>query len=454
MDTLTTTKRTALYLRISLDQTGEGLAVERQRKATQRLARQRGWQVVSTFEEAVSAAGKKSRPQFAAMLDAIARGEIDAVVAWQLDRLARNARDRLALVEACRDHGVIIALVQGSDMDPTTASGRMTIGILGEVAEHEIAVKSERQTAAALQRAEKGRPPLGTRLTGYTPQGEIVPEEADVVRRVFKLFDSGESLRSIARTLTDEKVPTRTGRPWNPSSIRGILVNPRYAGRAIYQGKPTGEQGNWEPLVSSDVFDVVNSRLVDPRRVTNRQGTDRKHLGSGLYLCGVCEEPVSSWSQGRYRCRNGAHVNRAQGPVDEWVRTVVAARLRRADAADLLKPAAADLQPLLAQLDRLRERQAATDADYDADRIDGHRYKSKTSRTQAEMADVQRQLATAGTPGALADALASPDPAAAFLGAGLMAQRAIVDAVCSVRLHAGRKHSRSFDQETVTITPR
>lgn len=448
------TTRTALYLRISLDQTGEGLAVERQRKATQRLARQRGWQVVSTFEEAVSAAGKKTRPQFAAMLDAIARGEIDAVVAWQLDRLARNARDRLALVEACREHDVIIALVQGSDMDPTTASGRMTIGILGEVAEHEIAVKSERQTAAAHQRAEKGRPPLGTRLTGYTPQGEVVPDEAELVRRVFKMFVAGETLRSISRALTDENVATRTGRPWNPSSIRGILTNPRYAGRAIYQGKTTGQQGNWEPLVSGDVFDVTQARLTDPRRVTNREGTDRKHLGSGLYLCAVCDEPVSSWSQGRYRCRNGAHVNRAQKPVDDWVRTVIAARLRREDAADLLKPAAADLQPLFDQLDRLRERQAATDADYDADLIDGLRYRSKTARTQAEMAEVQRQLASWGTPGALADALAAPDPAAAFLDAGLMTQRAIVDALCTVRLHPGHRYSRVFDESTVQIKPR
>jgi site-specific DNA recombinase len=54
------------------------------------------------------------------MIKAIKAGEIDAVVAWALDRLARNARDRLVLVESCREHGVIIALVRGSDMDPTT----------------------------------------------------------------------------------------------------------------------------------------------------------------------------------------------------------------------------------------------------------------------------------------------------------------------------------------------
>lgn len=185
--------------------------------------------------------------------------------------------------------------------------------------------------------ARLGRPPLGVRLTGYTPKGEIVPAEADLVCRMFQMFHAGESLKSIARTLTNEGVTTRGRKPWHPSTIRTILVNPRYAGRAIYQGKPTGKLGNWEPIVSDDVFDVVQAKLNDPRRVSNREGTDRKHLGSGLFLCGICEAPVSSWSQNRYVCRE-RHVNRARVPVDNWVRTVIVARLQREDMADLLAP--------------------------------------------------------------------------------------------------------------------
>jgi hypothetical protein len=348
---------------------------------------------------------------------------------------------------------VIIALVKGSDMDPTTAAGRMLIGILGEVAENEIAVKSERQQRAAAQRSQLGRPPLGVRLTGYTVKGETVDAEADMVRRIFQLFHSGESLRSISRTLTDDGLTTRHGKSWNPSTVRGILTNPRYAGRAIYQGQTTGGNGDWEPLVSGDVFDLVQSQLSDPRRVSNREGTDRKHLGSGLYLCAVCDQPASGWSQGRYRCKT-AHVNRARGPVDEWVRTVVAARLRRPDAAKLLAATAADLAPLLAEQKRLRERLAKHEADYDAGRIDGYRYASATKRVRTELATVKRQMAAHRTGAALGKVLSSPDPAAAFLGAGLMAQRAVVDALCVVRLHKGTRHSRTFDSDTVEITPR
>lgn len=291
------------------------------------------------------------------------------------------------------------------------------------------------------------------RLTGYTAKGETIPDEADVVRRMFKMFDAGESLRSIARQLTDEGVHTRHGKAWNPSTVRDILTNPRYAGRAVYDGKPTGERGQWEALVTDDVFDAIQNRLSDPLRRTNRVGTDRRHLGSGLFLCAACGEPVSGWSQGRYRCKE-RHVNRARGPVDAWVREVIAARLRREDMVDLLAPAQADLAPLLNEAERLRNRLAATAADYDADRIDGHRYFTKTQAIKAELKGVESQLAAHRTGPALGDVLGAPDPAQAFLDSTLMAQRAVIAALCTVRLHKGTRGSRTFDYATVTVEPK
>ncbi len=73
--------------------------------------------------------------------------------------------------------------------------------------------------------------------------------------------------------------------------MRTVLVNPRYAGRAVYCGEATGKAGQWEAIVDEPTFDRVQQMLTDPRRITNRVGTDRRHLGSGLYLCGVCGGP-------------------------------------------------------------------------------------------------------------------------------------------------------------------
>src|SRR5699024_3024645 len=95
--------------------------------------------------------------------------------------------------------------------------------------------------------------------------------------------------------------------PWAPSPVLGILRNPRYAGYSTYtpptvqpdggkrrswraailrsdSGEPVPSQ--WDSLVPEATWWAVQDRLDDPDRVTNRMGTDRRHLGSGLYLCG------------------------------------------------------------------------------------------------------------------------------------------------------------------------
>jgi hypothetical protein len=119
--------------------------------------------------------GRKPRPQFRALLDTVRAGKVDVVVAWALDRLARTARDRLALVEACRDAGVIIALVRGSDMDPTTPAGRLVVQ----------GVRVARKRVWRLMRAAglQGRHPKPWKRTTIAGQRPI--DAADLIGRDF-----------------------------------------------------------------------------------------------------------------------------------------------------------------------------------------------------------------------------------------------------------------------------
>jgi site-specific DNA recombinase len=184
---------------------------------------------------------------------------------------------------------VSLIATRGPSLDMSTAYGRGMAGLLGEFDTMESEVKAERQQLAAFHRAQNGRPPAGVRLTGYTMTGVVVEHEAAVVRQMFTRFHAGDSLRGIVAWLTEQAVPTRSGRPWNPSSVRTILANPRYAGRVVYRGQypgeVTGKMGAWPPLVDEWLFDAVQATLSDPRR-RKQIGTHRKHLGSGLYLCG------------------------------------------------------------------------------------------------------------------------------------------------------------------------
>jgi DNA invertase Pin-like site-specific DNA recombinase len=170
-----TVTRHAIYLRVSLDATGEQLAVQRQRADCQRIAKQRGWKVISEFvDNCISASDKrKARPGYDQLVAAYEVGEFDALVCWDLlDRLTRQPRQLEDWVDAAQERGLLLVTANG-EADLSTDGGRMFARVKATVARGEmIERKAERQRSAALQRAERGKPPLGVRLTGYSPAGE------------------------------------------------------------------------------------------------------------------------------------------------------------------------------------------------------------------------------------------------------------------------------------------
>jgi DNA invertase Pin-like site-specific DNA recombinase len=265
-------RRCAIYLRVSLDATGEQLAVQRQRADCLRIADQRGWKVIGEFvDNSISASDKrKARPGYDQLVAPYEAGEFDALVCWDLDRLTRQPRQLEDWIDAAQERGLLLVTANG-EADLSTDGGRMFARIKATVARGEIERKAPRQRAAALQRAERGKPPLGVRLTGYSPTGEIIENEAAIVRQLFDRFAAGDSLRALAGWLTAIEISTR--RPWNPSSVRTILTDPRYAGHAVYLGKTNGKQGTWEALVEDDVFRLVEAKLADPRRKRSKGRT-------------------------------------------------------------------------------------------------------------------------------------------------------------------------------------
>ncbi|WP_454301248.1 recombinase family protein [Salana multivorans] len=297
-----------------------------------------------------------------------------------------------------------------------------------------------------------GRPAKGVRPVGYSVAGEVVPDEAETVRWVFEQFAAGDTLKGLAAQLEARGVPTRRGGCWSSSTVSTMLRNPRYAGRSVYPEKDpkTGKvtrrtvaEGQWVALVTGDLFDAVQARLDDPRRTVNRHDTARKHVGSGLYRC-ECGLPVRSSSglgpgRHRYVCKE-AHYYRNGQPVDDYVAAVVRERLGRADLKELLvRPEdASALSALVADESRLRQRLARTEADYDADLIDGRRYKEKAAKISAELDQVARRrtaLVVHGRQGAAV--LAADDPVAAFDAASLGLRQRTIDLLAEVTLLPG-----------------
>lgn len=443
--------RAAIYLRQSLDANGDQLAVQRQREDCRALAEVRGWEVVGEYvDNSISASdARKQRPQYDAMVSDYRAGDFDALICWDLDRLTRQPRQLEDWIDAATDRGLLLVTANG-EADLSTDGGRMYARIKAAVARGEIERKGARQRRAARQRAESGRPPKGARLTGYTVDGEIIEAEAEVIRQLFAMFAAGDSLKSLATMMQDSGVSTRFGGRWNPSTVRTILTNPRYAGRVVYQGATIDAEATWQPIVDRDLFEVVQSRLADPRRKMNRVGTDRKYLGAGIYRC-ECGLPVRSFSGYRYRCKDGCCA-RSGKVVDDFVTGVIEARLSQPDVRDLLAAQHDGPSPaLLADAQRLRTRLDAIGADYDAGLIDGHRYRIATEKVTSELAEVERRIAEASGTSAAAGVLTAPDPAEAFRSASLMRRRAVVDALVEVTLSKAPRGSRTFDPDTVRI---
>lgn len=444
------TTASAIYLRISQDHTGEGLAVERQREDCEKIAAERGWTVVETYIDNSISASKRTvkRPAYERMVEDFKAGRFSALVVWDLDRLTRQPRQLEDWIDAAEGRGLLLTTANG-EADLTTDSGRLFARIKASVARAEVERKSARQTRAAQQRAELGKPPAGVRLTGYTFSGEVIPEEAELVRRIFSDFKQGHTLKGIATALKEEGVETRRGTQWHSSTVRTILTNPRYAGRAVYQGRATGKLGAWDGLVSEIDFDLVQARLTDPRRKLNREGTERKHLGSGLFICGICMRPLRT-NGPRYWCPEGGHVTRAMPPINEHVLATIAERLSASDVAGMLAPVEDDaVSALQEQLQALRGRLSNLESDYDRGYIDGLRYSSARGVVMAELKAIETASASLMAGHTVGGLITGENPAQAFLSAPLAIQRAVIDALMVVRILPAPRGVRGFDPSTV-----
>ncbi|MBF6132808.1 recombinase family protein [Nocardia otitidiscaviarum] len=475
--------RAAIYLRVSLDSSGDGLAVERQLEDCTRIAEARGWSVCEIYtEKPISAFDKnRARPAYDRMVEDYRAGRFNALITWDLDRLTRQPRQLEDWIDAAESNGLRLVTANG-EADLQTDGGRMYARIKAAVARAEMERKGARQSRAHKQRAEKGIPPRGIRAVGYTSRGELVPEEAEVIREVFHAFANGTSLRALAAALSGAKpavrqvgnyqvkdlptnvrpLPSRNGRPWHVSTVRHILRNPRYAGWSMLGGEilrdKTGApvRGQWEPVVSDGVWMEVQRRLDDPARITNRAGTERRHLGTGLYICGLCGDPLLPRVKVNlkgYLCKG--HLSRSRRQVDAFVLEYIRLRLAQPDLAQLLTDTDDDRTAELAQAEQVqRDRIDRARADYKAELIDGDLYKEIREEAEAEAArlEAERLTITAGTTASAI--LSAPSPVDAFDMADLAAKRAVIDLLCEVWLWPSPRGRQQFDPTTVEIRPK
>jgi DNA invertase Pin-like site-specific DNA recombinase len=333
--------RAAIYCRVSSDPEGDRLGVQRQEADCRKLCAEQGFDVAGVYvDDDVSAYSGKPRPAYQELCDDLKHRSVKVVVAWHPDRLHRSPReleDFIVLLEAVKAN---VVTVQAGLWDLSTPAGRMIARQLGAVARYESEHKAERIRRRLAQNAERGLPGGGNlRPFGYADDKvTIIPAEATLIRAVATKIIAGETLRSATYWLNARGAATVTGKRWSTQTVRGILVNPRYAGlRAVGKSGHQRVVGEavWKPILDRPTYEQLRAILLDPARRTNRAA--RTYLLSGLLLCGKCGGRLVSAGKNDTAPGNGrTYQCRADPRRDSCGGTRINARTLEEHVADLV----------------------------------------------------------------------------------------------------------------------
>lgn len=449
--------RAAIYVRQSLDKSGEGAAVDRQLAECVELAERNGWQVADVYRDNDASATKGVRKDWTRLLTDLAAGRHDVLVCWHTDRLYRRLRDLVDLVEIAEGRSLRIASVKASDIDLSTPAGRMLAGMLGSAARYEVEQKGARQIAANRARARQGVVLWTRRPFGFDREGRevyVVESEAEEIKRAAAGVLKGQSLAAVARDLTRRGVPTSLGGDkWTTRTVKQVLINPRVAGRVVYRGEDMGPGG--PVILAAEAHDRLISLLTDPRR-KHAPSTAVKHLLSGLALCGreaCAHEPMLFTTNGAdrvpvYRCRR-CYMARHRDRVDEVVLAAIAERLGRPDAAALLS-AEVDLTELRKKATDLRQRRDGLAALLAEGLLGADAVKVQARKLGDQIATIEREIDTATGSSPLAAVVGASDVRARLDDLSMLSVREIIRTLCDVVILPAGKGVR-FSPEQVRI---
>jgi site-specific DNA recombinase len=332
--------RAVIYARYSSDNQRVE-SIEDQQEVCRRYITQNGWTLTGTYDDAAISGSARFRPGFQRLLaDAEAR-RFDIVVCEAIDRLSRKLADVADFHDRLVFHKVKMFATNLGEITP------MHVGVMGMMAQAYISDLRDKTKRGQLGRARAGKIPGGLAY-GYevVPPStnedgagtrQIIPAEAEIVRRIFREYAAGKAPRAIVADLNREGIPGPGGRPWGDTTIRGqidrgtgILNNTLYMGALVWNrcsyvkdprtGKRVArpnqpDQHETTPVPDLRIIDDELWQLVKAQQalVRTQMGKDatgnalnrahrRKFLLSGLLQCGCCGAPYAIINKNRFGC--------------------------------------------------------------------------------------------------------------------------------------------------------
>ena len=325
--------RVAAYCRVSTDDEEQLTSYEAQVSYyTDKITSNPDWVMADVFaDEGKTGTSVKSRKDFQRMIRQCRRGKIDLILTKSLSRFARNTLDTVKYTRELRQLGIPV-IFEKENLNSISWESEFLLTLYGAFAQSESESISKNVSWGKRQAMKEGKVTIQYKhLLGYIRgadgKPEIVPDQAEIIRFIFKRYLAGDTLRAIKAQLEAEQVPYITGEvAWNLSTLQSILQNEKYCGDVIMQKTfrkdcisketvvNTGQlpkywtQNHHEAIVSREIFDAVQAETA--RRKAMASGTKKsaptglgkyssKHALTGLLICGECGTPYRRvvWSQ-------------------------------------------------------------------------------------------------------------------------------------------------------------
>ena len=326
-------QRVAAYCRVSTDSEEQLTSYTAQKSYyTQKISENPDWEMAGIFaDRGITGTSLKKRAEFNKMIAACKRGRIDMILTKSLSRFARNTVDSLETVRMLRANGIGV-IFEKENINTLTETSEFLITLFSGFAQAESESISKNVIWGILKSRESGKVPFQyKKLLGYRRgadgEPEIVPEEAETVRRIYRRYLDGCSLSQISAELEAAGLPTASGiKGWSYQVVHNILCNEKYIGDALLQKTYTTDcisktvkknegdrpmvyvENNHPAIIPKGVFYQVRSEMA--RRTSKRkvmQKSAKTELGkysakyalSELLVCGECGTPYKrcTWAR-------------------------------------------------------------------------------------------------------------------------------------------------------------
>jgi site-specific DNA recombinase len=411
-----------IYVRVSTDEQVENTSLANQASACTAYSKARGIQVDRIFREEGRSAKTAQRPELGRLLEYCERNRkvIDLLVVHRFDRLARNVEDHLAIKATLKAAGIqLVSVTEEVDDSP---GGRLFEVIFAGFAQYDNDVRAERTIEGMKNALRAGRWLWKAPIGFMKPSGDLGrslvpdPKTADLVLRAFERCASGTTtLREVWQEVTELGLE-RGGRALSQQQFSQMLRNPIYKGRAVSETWGIDVAGDFDPLVSDDLFSRVQEILKGCPSGGSRRVRDNPDFPlRRVVRCGSCDSPLtgsmstsrSKKKYGYYRCHKkgcgATNVSRKvfESQFEEFLDSLEAEAGLFDLMSEIMKDAlsthvrqhAKDQKRLSEQLQQTQSRKQRLVAAYVyEERVDTSTYESERSRLDREIASLEEGI--------------------------------------------------------------